>query len=45
MNKRPYLDTMPDANGYFGQFGGAFIPPQLEQPDKWSSQFRHFLAR
>jgi tryptophan synthase beta chain len=32
MNKRPYLDTMPDANGYFGQFGGSFIPPQLEQP-------------
>jgi serine/threonine protein kinase len=20
-------------------------PPQLEQPDRWSSQFRHFLAR
>ena len=32
MNKRPYLDTMPDENGYFGQFGGAFIPQQLEQP-------------
>lgn len=32
MNKRPYLDTMPDENGYFGQFGGSFIPPQLEQP-------------
>ena len=32
MNTRPYLDTMPDENGYFGQFGGAFIPPQLEQP-------------
>ena len=32
MNKRPYLDTMPDENGYFGQFGGAFIPPELEKP-------------
>ena len=32
MNKRPYLDTMPDENGYFGKFGGSFIPPQLEQP-------------
>ena len=32
MNTRPYLDTMPDENGYFGQFGGSFIPPQLEQP-------------
>jgi len=34
MNKRPYLETMPDENGYFGRFGGAFIPPQLEQPFK-----------
>lgn len=32
MNKKPYIDTMPDANGYFGQFGGSFIPPELEQP-------------
>ncbi len=32
MNKRPYLDTMPDENGYFGKFGGSYIPPQLEQP-------------
>jgi len=34
MKKRPYLNTMPDENGYFGQFGGAFIPPALEQPFK-----------
>ena len=34
MNKKPYLETMPDENGYFGKFGGAFIPPQLEQPFK-----------
>jgi len=34
MNKRPYLDTMPDENGYFGKFGGAFIPPELEKPFK-----------
>jgi len=32
MNKRPYLNTMPDEHGYFGQFGGAFIPPELEKP-------------
>ncbi|WP_068081966.1 tryptophan synthase subunit beta [Polycladidibacter stylochi] len=25
-----YLKQFPDSNGYFGQFGGAFIPPQLE---------------
>ena len=31
-SKKPYLETMPDENGYFGKFGGAFIPPQLEAP-------------
>jgi tryptophan synthase beta chain len=32
--QKPYLDAMPDTNGFFGAFGGAFIPPQLEQPMK-----------
>lgn len=27
-----YLETHPDENGYFGQFGGSFIPPVLEKP-------------
>lgn len=27
-----YLETHPDENGYFGRFGGAYIPPVLEQP-------------
>jgi tryptophan synthase beta chain len=27
-----YLSTMPDNNGFFGKFGGAFLPPQLETP-------------
>lgn len=31
-SKKPYLESMPDANGFFGKFGGAFIPPQLEEP-------------
>ena len=30
--QKPYLETMPDENGFFGKFGGAFIPPQLEEP-------------
>ncbi|MBT3882883.1 MAG: tryptophan synthase subunit beta [Campylobacteraceae bacterium] len=34
MNQKPYLETMPDENGYFGKFGGSFIPPQLEEPFK-----------
>ena len=25
-----YLDTTPDANGYFGEYGGAMLPPPLE---------------
>lgn len=31
MNKS-YLETMPDENGFFGKFGGSFIPPILEKP-------------
>ena len=30
--KSTYLETMPDKNGYFGKFGGSFIPPMLEKP-------------
>jgi tryptophan synthase beta chain len=26
-----YLETHPDENGYFGKFGGSFIPPMLEE--------------
>ena len=31
MNKS-YLETMPDEKGFFGKFGGSFIPPVLEKP-------------
>lgn len=31
MNKS-YLESMPDSNGFFGKFGGSFIPPSLEKP-------------
>ena len=27
--QQPYLKAYPDANGYFGKFGGAFLPPEL----------------
>ncbi len=27
-----YLATMPDENGFFGKFGGAYVPPVLEAP-------------
>ncbi|AXK47916.1 tryptophan synthase subunit beta [Aliarcobacter trophiarum LMG 25534] len=29
---RLYLDSFPDERGYFGKFGGSFIPPQLVEP-------------
>ena len=28
------LKKLPDENGYYGQFGGSFIPPQLVEPLK-----------
>jgi tryptophan synthase beta chain len=31
MNKS-YLESMPDSNGFFGKFGGSFIPPILKKP-------------
>ena len=27
--KKDYLNNYPDSNGYFGKFGGAYLPPQL----------------
>lgn len=29
---KPYLESMPNEDGFFGKFGGAFIPPQLDKP-------------
>ncbi|MFK2821645.1 tryptophan synthase subunit beta [Arcobacter sp. YIC-80] len=29
---KSYLESNPDENGYFGRFGGSFIPPMLEKP-------------
>ena len=29
---KSYLESHPDINGYFGKFGGSFIPPVLEKP-------------
>ena len=27
--KKSYIESNPDKNGYFGKYGGSFIPPQL----------------
>ncbi len=43
--KKPYLETMPDENGYFGKFGGSYIPPQLEEPFKEITEAYYKLAK
>ena len=53
--EKSYLDSTPDENGFFGKYGGAFIPPQLEKAfaeinvayDKLakSHEFRHELKK
>lgn len=30
--QKPYLESFPDNNGYFGKFGGSYIPPSLVEP-------------
>ncbi|MEM9423580.1 MAG: tryptophan synthase subunit beta [Spirochaetota bacterium] len=30
--QKPYLETVPDEKGFFGNFGGSFLPPQLVKP-------------
>ncbi len=32
--QKPYLQSFPDEKGYFGKFGGAFLPPQLVEQFK-----------
>ena len=29
MREKPYLKSFPNKEGYFGKFGGAFLPPEL----------------
>ncbi len=53
--EKSYLNSTPDENGYFGKYGGAFIPPPLEKPFKEiteayntlskSHEFRHELKK
>jgi tryptophan synthase beta chain len=38
-----YLESHPDQNGYFGKFGGAYIPPVLEKPFAEITQAYHEL--
>ncbi len=41
MNRKPYLQSFPDADGRFGSFGGSYIPEQLaEQMQKIDRAYR-----
>jgi len=53
--EKSYLNSTPDENGYFGKYGGAYIPPQLEKAFEEinvaydtlskSHEFRHELKK
>ncbi len=43
--KKSYLESHPDENGFFGKFGGAFIPPQLEKPFNEITQAYNKLSK
>jgi len=37
---KPYIQTVPDQDGFFGQFGGSFIPPEIKaEMDKISDAY------
>jgi len=40
-----YLDSHPDKNGYFGRFGGSFIPEVLQEPFKKITEAYEFLKK
>lgn len=43
--EKSYLASTPDENGYFGKYGGAFIPPQLEKPFREITEAYNMLAK
>jgi len=40
-----YLQHTPNKDGYFGEYGGAFIPPQLEGPFREIAQAYNRISR
>jgi tryptophan synthase beta chain len=40
---KSYLESHPDENGFFGKYGGSFIPPVLEKPFADITQAYHEL--
>lgn len=43
--KKPYLERLPDKNGFYGKFGGSFIPPELENAFKEITEAYEKLSR
>ncbi|ODV64483.1 tryptophan synthase subunit beta [Ascoidea rubescens DSM 1968] len=35
---KPYLENYPDKNGFFGPYGGCFVPPEIEKQMKLISE-------
>lgn len=44
MDFRNYLHTHPDEKGYFGRFGGAYLPPELEPAFKEITEAYHSIC-
>ncbi|MGN0836549.1 MAG: tryptophan synthase subunit beta [Akkermansia sp.] len=44
MDFRNYLHTHPDDKGYFGRFGGAYLPPELEPAFKEITEAYHSIC-
>jgi len=44
-NKNLKNYNLPDESGYFGEFGGRFVPPSLEKPlTELTSSLKHYLS-
>ena len=42
--KNTFEHELPDENGYFGEYGGAFIPPQLQGVmDEITSEYKKII--
>ncbi|MFW5780547.1 MAG: tryptophan synthase subunit beta, partial [Bacillota bacterium] len=45
MNYQTYLKTYPDKDGNFGEFGGAYIPPELVEAFKEIDQAYNTICK
>ena len=43
--QKPYLKQFPDSNGYFGKFGGSFVPEPIAKAMKEIEQAYNLIAQ